>query len=106
MDFLIFHPRYASWKWEGSENLIGDDNVQMLKMNRKLGYHFQYTRNMLQLNNAGNNFTETALNGCSYWLSWSALFDYDQDGEQDLCGNGIQNVPMIWTTWNIILMIR
>jgi hypothetical protein len=28
---------------------LGDDNVQMLKMRtEKLGYHFQYTRNMLQ----------------------------------------------------------
>jgi hypothetical protein len=54
----------------------------------KLGYHFQYTRNMLQLNNAGNNFTETALlNVAATDWSWSALFaDYDQDGEQDLCG--------------------
>ena len=77
---------------------LGDDNVQMLKMRtEKLGYHYQYTRNMLQLNNAGNNFTETALlNGVAAtdW-SWSALFaDYDQDGEQDLfvC-NGIPKRP-------------
>jgi hypothetical protein len=43
---------------------------------------------MLQLNNAGNNFTETALlNVAATDWSWSALFaDYDQDGEQDLCG--------------------
>ncbi|EIA09402.1 VCBS repeat-containing protein [Flavobacterium frigoris] len=77
---------------------LGDDNVQMLKMRtEKLGYHFQYTRNMLQLNNAGNNFTETALlNGVAAtdW-SWSALFaDYDQDGEQDIfVGNGIPKRP-------------
>lgn len=77
---------------------LGDDNVQMLKMRtEKLGYHYQYTRNMLQLNNAGANFTETALlNGvaASDW-SWSALFaDYDQDGEQDIfvC-NGIPKRP-------------
>jgi hypothetical protein len=55
---------------------------------------------MLQLNNAGNNFTETALlNGVAAtdW-SWSALFgDYDQAARPFLC-NGIQNVRMIWTT--------
>jgi hypothetical protein len=77
---------------------LGDDNVQMLKMRtEKLGYHYQYTRNMLQLNNAGNNFTETALLSgiaATDW-SWSALFaDYNQDGEQDLfvC-NGIPKRP-------------
>jgi hypothetical protein len=77
---------------------LGDDNAQMLKMRtEKLGYHFQYSRNMLQLNNAGENFTETALlNGVAAtdW-SWSALFaDYDQDGEQDIfVGNGIPKRP-------------
>jgi hypothetical protein len=25
--------------------------------------------------------------------SWSALFDYDQDGEQDFLGNGIPKRP-------------
>ena len=77
---------------------LGDDNVQMLKIRtEKLGYHYQYTRNMLQLNQAGNNFTETALLSgvaATDW-SWSALFsDYDQDGEQDIfvC-NGIPKRP-------------
>jgi hypothetical protein len=77
---------------------LGDDNVQMLKMRtEKLGYHYQYTRNMLQLNQAGEHFTETALLSgvaATDW-SWSALFaDYDQDGEQDLfvC-NGIPKRP-------------
>ncbi|MFE3869905.1 VCBS repeat-containing protein [Flavobacterium sp. ZS1P70] len=77
---------------------LGDDNVQMLKMRtEKLGYHYQYTRNMLQLNQAGNNFTETALLSgvaATDW-SWSSLFaDYDQDGEQDIfvC-NGIPKRP-------------
>jgi hypothetical protein len=77
---------------------LGDDNVQMLKMRtEKLGYHYQYTRNMLQLNQAGNHFTETALLSgiaATDW-SWSTLFaDYDQDGEQDIfvC-NGITKRP-------------
>lgn len=77
---------------------LGDDNVQMLKMRtEKLGYHYQYTRNMLQLNQAGNHFTETALLSgiaATDW-SWSTLFgDYDQDGEQDIfVSNGILKRP-------------
>lgn len=77
---------------------LGDDNVQMLKMRtEKLGYHYQYTRNTLQLNQSGNHFTETALLSgvaASDW-SWSTLLaDYDQDGEQDIfvC-NGIPKRP-------------
>lgn len=77
---------------------LGDDNVQMLKMRtEKLGYHYQYTRNMLQINQAGNHFTETALLSgiaATDW-SWSTLFaDYDQDGEQDIfISNGILKRP-------------
>jgi hypothetical protein len=77
---------------------LGDDNVQMLKMRtEKLGYHYQYARNMLQINQAGNNFTETALLSgiaATDW-SWSTLFaDYDQDGEQDIfVSNGIPKRP-------------
>jgi hypothetical protein len=77
---------------------LGDDNTQMLKMRtEKLGYHYQYTRNMLQLNQDGSHFTETALLSgvaATDW-SWSTLFaDYDQDGEQDIfvC-NGIPKRP-------------
>ena len=77
---------------------LGDDNTQMLKMRtEKLGYHYQYSRNMLQLNQAGNHFTETALLSgvaATDW-SWSTLFgDYDQDGEQDIfVSNGIAKRP-------------
>lgn len=77
---------------------MGDENVQMLKVRtEKLGYHYQYTRNMLQINQGGNNFTETALLSgvaATDW-SWSALFaDYDQDGEQDIfVFNGIPKRP-------------
>ena len=76
----------------------GDDNVNMLDMRiNQLGYHYQYSRNMLQLNNNGESFTETALlSGISAtdW-SWSALFnDYNQDGIQDLfISNGIPKRP-------------
>lgn len=77
---------------------LGDDNVQMLKVRtEKLGYHYQYTRNMLQLNQSGKHFTETALLSgiaATDW-SWSTLFaDYDQDGEQDIfVANGIPKRP-------------
>jgi hypothetical protein len=76
----------------------GDDNLQMLKYRtEKLGYHYQYTRNMLQINQDGKHFTEVALLSgvaATDW-SWSTLFaDYDQDGEQDIfvC-NGIPKRP-------------
>ncbi|MEY4384392.1 MAG: putative adhesin, partial [Bacteroidota bacterium] len=76
----------------------GDDNPQMLKYRtEKLGYHYQYTRNMLQMNQGGKHFTEMALLSgvaATDW-SWSTLFaDYDQDGEQDIfvC-NGIPKRP-------------
>jgi hypothetical protein len=55
---------------------------------------------MLQLNNAGNNFTETAL------LMWQlpigagvhCLRIMIKMASKIFVGNGIPNVPMIWTT--------
>ncbi|MCX2679895.1 VCBS repeat-containing protein [Galbibacter sp. EGI 63066] len=76
----------------------GDDNPQMLKMRTQaLGYHYQFTRNMLQVNQQGTGYAETALLSgiaATDW-SWSALFeDFNQDGEQDLfISNGIPKRP-------------
>ena len=76
----------------------GDDTYQTLEMRtQQYGYHYQYTRNMLFINQGNNPFTETALLSgvaASDW-SWSALFsDFDQDGEQDLfISNGIPKRP-------------
>ena len=76
----------------------GDDNVNLHALRtERLGYHPQYTRNMLQLNNAGEFFSETALMSgvaATDW-SWGALFaDLDQDGVQDLfISNGIPKRP-------------
>ncbi|MBX2827063.1 MAG: VCBS repeat-containing protein [Flavobacteriaceae bacterium] len=76
----------------------GDDNFQILKLRtEQYGYHFQYTRNMLFLNQPGYDYAETApLSGVAAtdW-SWSALFaDFDQDTEQDLfISNGIAKRP-------------
>jgi len=76
----------------------GDDNIQTQKLRiEKFGYHYQFTRNMLHLNQPGNSFAEIALYSgiaATDW-SWSGLFgDYDQDGEQDLfISNGIPKRP-------------
>ena len=85
-----------------SESLLktseGDDAVQTLKLRTQgYGYHYQYSRNMLFINQKGKNFTETALYSgvaATDW-SWSALFgDYDLDGHLDLfISNGISRRP-------------
>ncbi len=76
----------------------GDDNLQTQKLRiERYGYHYQFTRNMLQINQQNNGYMETALLSgvaATDW-SWSALFgDYDQDGEQDIfVSNGIPKRP-------------
>ena len=77
---------------------VGEDNINIhsLKVN-KLGFHHQYARNMLQINKAGNHFSETALLSgvaATDW-SWSPLFaDFNLDGIQDLfISNGIPKRP-------------
>ncbi|MBO0330567.1 VCBS repeat-containing protein [[Muricauda] lutisoli] len=76
----------------------GDDNIQTQKMRiDRFGYHYQFTRNMLFINQPDGNFMETALMSgiaATDW-SWSALFgDYDLDGQQDVfISNGIPKRP-------------
>lgn len=76
----------------------GDDAMLNMQTNLKnLGYKDQYSRNMLQINNKGSYFYETALfNGVADtdW-SWSPLFaDFNNDGHQDLfISNGILRRP-------------
>ncbi|MBO0321370.1 VCBS repeat-containing protein [Muricauda sp. CAU 1633] len=76
----------------------GDDNVQTQKLRvDRFGYHYQFTRNMLFVNQPDGNYMETALMSgiaATDW-SWSALFgDYDLDGTQDLfISNGIPKRP-------------
>ena len=76
----------------------GDDNVQTQKMRtNRFGYHYQFTRNTLNINQKNSTFLETALLSgvaATDW-SWSALFaDFNQDGKQDIfISNGIEKRP-------------
>lgn len=67
--------------------LMAPDNYAKFDLNLRSGFHYQYMRNMLQLNNGDGTFSEVGqLAGISNtdW-SWSALFtDFDQDGWKDL----------------------
>lgn len=76
----------------------GDENFQTQRMRLlQYGYHYQFSRNMLFLNQPDGSFIETALMSgvaATDW-SWAALFhDFDQDGYQDLwISNGIPKRP-------------
>ena len=76
----------------------GDDDIQTQGMRiGQYGYYYQFTRNMLYVNQPDGHFMETALMSgvaATDW-SWSALFaDFDQDGHQDLfVSNGIPKRP-------------
>jgi len=67
--------------------LLAPDNYAKFDLNVRSGFHYQYMRNMLQLNNRNETFSEIGqLAGISNtdW-SWAALLaDYDNDGWKDL----------------------
>ncbi|WP_128545988.1 VCBS repeat-containing protein [Larkinella soli] len=67
--------------------LFAPDNYEKFELNLKTGFHYQYMRNMLQVNNGDGTFSEMGqLAGLSNtdW-SWAPLFaDYDNDGWKDL----------------------
>ena len=69
------------------------DNWEGYKSSAENGYHHQFTRNMLQLNNADGTFSEigrlAGVNATDW--SWGALImDLDNDGLKDLfVANGI-----------------
>lgn len=84
-------------------DMLPDDNLRQktmfstvgydrFKLFRDKGYEYQYIRNVLQLNNGNNTFSDIGYFSGIYatdW-SWSSLFaDFDNDGYRDLfVGNG------------------
>jgi enediyne biosynthesis protein E4 len=84
-------------------DMLPDDNLRQktmfstigfdrFKLFREKGYEYQYIRNVLQLNNGNNTFSDIGYFAGMYatdW-SWSSLFaDFDNDGYRDLfVGNG------------------
>ncbi len=67
--------------------LLAPDNYDKFDLNVRSGFHYQYMRNMLQINNGEGSFSEIGqLAGISNtdW-SWAALLaDYNNDGWKDL----------------------
>ncbi|WP_026945184.1 VCBS repeat-containing protein [Algoriphagus marincola] len=69
------------------------ENWDKFQFNKNHGYHYQFSRNMLHLNNGDGSFSEVgrlANVEATDW-SWGALiFDMDSDGKRDLfVANGI-----------------
>ena len=65
----------------------GPDNYERLSVREKLGFYYQTTRNMLQLNDGGTHFTEIGQYAGPYATNWSwspLLCDFDRDGFKDL----------------------
>ena len=72
---------------------LGDDEYNLFNFKIKSGYHPQFARNALQLNNRNNHFSDVAMYAgvdATDW-SWASLFmDFDNDGNKDLfISNGI-----------------
>ncbi|PZX56646.1 VCBS repeat-containing protein [Algoriphagus chordae] len=69
------------------------ENWDKFKFNKEHGYHYQYSRNMLHINNGDGTFSEMGRMAnveATDW-SWGALiFDMDNDGKRDIfVANGI-----------------
>ncbi len=69
------------------------ENWDKYRMNFQNGYHRQFTRNVLQLNNRNGAFSEIGRMTDVYATDWSwgaLLFDMDNDGRKDIfVANGI-----------------
>ena len=75
----------------------GEEMMEIYNMKEELGYHYQLTRNALQLNRGKGVFSEIAAYAGVYATDWSwspLFFDADNDGLKDLfISNGIPRRP-------------
>jgi hypothetical protein len=75
----------------------GNDSEQIVKIKKDFGYHTQYSRNMMLMNNRSNGFSEEGFITGTYASDWSwsvLLQDFDNDGSTDIyIANGIVNRP-------------
>jgi len=66
----------------------GDDPLDIYNYKKNFGYHYQYSRNCLQLNTgAGNHFSDIALYSGVAATDWSwcpLMADFDNDGRKDI----------------------
>lgn len=72
---------------------LGEDEYNIFYMKIRYGYHYQYTRNNLQLNNRNGSFSEAGIYAGVFATDWSwapLWMDFDNDGLKDLfISNGI-----------------
>jgi hypothetical protein len=75
----------------------GEEMMEVFDMKTALGYHFQLSRNALQMNQGQERFSEIAAFAGIYATDWSwspLFFDADNDGFKDLfVTNGIPRRP-------------
>lgn len=84
-DIMVLDMQPENYK--RSKVMMGAMNPDKFWKSVELGYHYQYMRNSLQLNNGNGTFSELAqLAGVeSTDWSWAPLFaDFNNDGEKDL----------------------
>jgi enediyne biosynthesis protein E4 len=84
----------------GQKLVAGPDNYDKVSILKNTGFFHQSTRNMLQLNNHGNYFTEIGQYAGIFSTNWSwcpLICDFDNDGNKDLYitnGYGKNNTHM------------
>lgn len=80
------------------KSTLGDDPLSLFRLERSMGYNYQYSRNCLQLNTGkGMKFSDIALYAGVAATDWSwgpLIADYNLDGRDDIfVSNGVKTRP-------------